>query len=96
MLLKQANEEQKSPLDKSYALCTILHMGRHFRLAVKLYMGLYMRQKAVELVLKVDPSRMRELARQSNDKDETKQLWLMIARNAAANTESTSQDGKIC
>ena len=67
---------------------------RHFRSAVKLYMGFGMRQQAVELALKVDPSLARELARQSDDKDETKRLWLMIARNAAANVGSTSRDGK--
>jgi len=94
LLLKQADEERKSPLDKSYALRTILRTGRHFRSAVKLYMGFGMRQQAVELALKVDPSLARELARQSDDKDETKRLWLMIARNAAANAGSTSRDGK--
>jgi len=56
-------------------------------------MGYGMRQQAVELALKVDPSLARELARQSDDRDETKRLWLMIARNAAANG-SSSQDGK--
>ena len=95
LLLKQANEERKSPLDKSYALRTILRTGRHFRSAVKLYMGFSgMRQQAVELALKVDPSLARELARQSEDKDETKRLWLMIARNAAANGGTSSRDGK--
>lgn len=93
LLLKQANDEKKTPLDKSYALRAILRTGRHFRSAVKLYMGYGMRQQAVELALKVDPSLARELARQSDDRDETKRLWLMIARNAAANG-SSSQDGK--
>ena len=51
-----------------------------------------MRHQAVELALKVDPSLARELARQSNDKDEKKRLWLMIARNAADN--SSSKNGK--
>lgn len=51
-----------------------------------------MRQQAVELALKVDPSLARELARQSNDKDEQKRLWLMIARNSADN--SSSRHGK--
>ena len=41
----------------------------------------------------VDPSLARELARQCDDKDETKRLWLMIARNAAGNG-TTSHDGK--
>jgi hypothetical protein len=41
----------------------------------------------------VDPSLARELARQCDDKDETKRLWLMIARNAAGNG-ATSHDGK--
>lgn len=95
LLLKQADEERKSPLDKSYALRTILNTGRHFRSAVKLYMGFSgMREQAVELALKVDPSLARELARQSEDKDEKKRLWLMIARNAAANGGSSSRDGK--
>lgn len=93
LLLKQANDEKRTPLDKSYALRTILRTGRHFRSAVKLYMGYGMRQQAVELALKVDPSLARELARQSDDKDEMKRLWLMIARNAAANG-SSSRDGK--
>ena len=83
-MLKQAQEEMSSPLDKSHALRTILRTGRHFRSAVKLYMGFTgMRQQAVELALKVDPSLARELARKSDDKDEKKRLWLMIARNAA-------------
>lgn len=50
-----------------------------------------MRQQAVELALKIDPSLARELARQSNDKDEKKRLWLMIARSAA---DSSSKNGK--
>jgi len=51
-----------------------------------------MRQQAVELALKVDPSLARELARQSSEEDEKKRLWLMIARNAA--DSSSSRDGK--
>lgn len=94
LLLKQANIEKDCPLDKSFALRTILRTGRHFRSAVKLYMGFGMRQQAVELALKVDPTLARELARQSEDKDETKRLWLMIARNAAADNGMTSRDGK--
>ena len=93
LMLKQAQEEMSSPLDKSHALRTILRTGRHFRSAVKLYMGFTgMRQQAVELALKVDPSLARELARKSDDKDEKKRLWLMIARNAAAH--GASRDGK--
>ena len=92
MMIKQAQEENSSPLDKSHALRTILRTGRHFRSAVKLYMGFGMRQQAVELALKVDPTLARELARKSEDKDEKKRLWLMIARNAAAH--GTSRDGK--
>ena len=92
LMLKQAQEEISSPLDKSQALRTILRTGRHFRSAVKLYMGFGMRQQAVELALKVDPSLARELARKSDDNDEKKRLWLMIARNAAAH--GASQDGK--
>lgn len=93
LILKQTSDEKKTPLDKSYALRTILRTGRHFRSAVKLYMGYGMRQQAVELALKVDPSLARELARQSDDRDEMKRLWLMIARNAAGNGNS-SRDGK--
>jgi hypothetical protein len=55
-------------------------------------MGFGMRQQAVELALKVDPTLARELARKSEDKDEKKRLWLMIARNAAAH--GSSRDGK--
>lgn len=73
-----------SPLDMSYALRTILGTGRHFRSAIKVYMGFGMRQQAVELALKVDPNLARELARDSVGTEERKRLWLMIARNAAA------------
>ena len=45
--------------------------------------GFGMRQQAVELALKVDPSLARELAAKCGDKDEKKRLWLMIARDAA-------------
>lgn len=76
------------PLDMSYALRVILRSGRHYRSAVKLYMGFEMRQQAVELAIKVDPSLARELARESVGADEQKKLWLMIARNAAADGES--------
>jgi len=72
------------PLDMSYALRTILGTGRHFRSAIHLYMGFGLRQQAVELALKVDPSLARELAQGEDvSKDERKRLWLMIARNAA-------------
>jgi len=93
ILLKQAEEERNCPLDRGYALRTILKTGRHFRSAVKLYMGFGMRQQAVELALKVDPSLARDLARQCDDNGETKRLWLMIARNAAGNG-TTARDGK--
>jgi hypothetical protein len=72
------------PLDMSYALRTILRSGRHFRSAIKLYMGFGMRQQAVELGLKVDPSLARELAQESVELEERKRLWLMIAKNAAS------------
>ena len=36
ILLKQADEERNCPLDRGYALRTILKTGRHFRSAVKL------------------------------------------------------------
>jgi len=77
-----------SPLDMSFALRTVLGTGRHFRSAIKLYMGFGMRQQAVELALKVDPTLARELARESIDADEQKRLWLMIARNAAAGVDN--------
>jgi vacuolar protein sorting-associated protein 18 len=47
------------------------------------YRGFGMRQQAVELALKVDPSLARELAQDSVDLEERKRLWLMIAKNAA-------------
>ena len=75
--------QQPDSLDMSYALRTVLKTGRHFRSAVKLYMGFGLRQQAVELALKVDPSLARELARESMDMQEKKRLWLMIAKNAA-------------
>lgn len=56
LILKQAEEERNCLLDKGYALRTILRTGRHFRSAVKLYMGFGMRQQAVELALKVSTS----------------------------------------
>lgn len=77
-----------SPLDMSFALRTVLGTGRHFRSAIKLYMGFGMRQQAVELALKVDPTLARDLARESVDSDEQKRLWLMIARNAAAGVDN--------
>lgn len=80
--------KKDAPLDMSYALRVILRTGRHYRSAVKLYMGFGMRQQAVELAIKVDPSLARELARESVGVDEQKKLWLMIARNAAADGES--------
>jgi hypothetical protein len=72
-----------SPLDMSYALRTILNTGRHFRSAIRLYMGFGLRQQALELALKVDPTLARDLAREATDHEEKKRLWLMIARSAA-------------
>lgn len=46
--------------------------------------GFGMRQQAVELALKVDPSLARELAQDSTELDERRRLWLMIAKNAAS------------
>jgi hypothetical protein len=77
-------EEVSGPLDMSYALRNILSTGRHFRSAIKLYMGFGMRQQAVELALKVDPSLARELAQDSVELEERRRLWLMIAKNAAS------------
>eukprot|EP00980_Cylindrotheca_fusiformis_P007800 scaffold1669_cov129-Cylindrotheca_fusiformis.AAC.11 len=79
-----ADDGLSGPLDMSYALRTILATGRHFRSAIKLYMGFGMRQQAVELALKVDPSLARELAQDSVELEERKRLWLMIAKNAAS------------
>jgi hypothetical protein len=82
--LALAGDSLSGPLDMSYALRTILATGRHFRSAIKLYMGFGMRQQAVELALKVDPSLARELAQDSVEQEERKRLWLMIAKNAAS------------
>jgi len=90
-LLVIGDEEFSVPLDMSYALRTVLSSGRHFRSAIKLYMGFGMRQQAVELALKVDPSLARELAQESTEMQERKRLWLMIARHAAS---SGSRGGK--
>jgi hypothetical protein len=87
-----ANQELSTALDLSYALRTILGTGRHFRSAIKLYLGLGMRQQAVELALKVDPSLAREIAQESTELEERKGLWLMIAKNAA--TDGSSRGGK--
>eukprot|EP00536_Pseudo-nitzschia_multiseries_P009218 jgi/Psemu1/257953/estExt_Genewise1Plus.C_2520067 len=78
------SEGLAGPLDMSYALRTILGTGRHFRSAIKLYMGFGMRQQAVELALKVDPSLARELAQDSVELEERRWLWLMIAKSAAS------------
>lgn len=79
---------QSTPLDMNYALSTILQSGRHFRSAIKLYMGFGMRFRAVELAIKVQPEMAKELASESVEREEKKRLWLMIARNAAMEGES--------
>lgn len=81
-------DDLASPLDLSSSLRTVLCTGRHFRSAIKLYMGLGMREQAVELALRVDPSLARELAQDSVDLDERKRLWLMIAKNAASDSST--------
>jgi vacuolar protein sorting-associated protein 18 len=82
--MSMSNDEASgSPLDLSYALRIVLGSGRHFRSAIKLYMGFGMRQQAVELALKVDPTLARQLAQDSVDLEERKRLWLMIAKTAA-------------
>lgn len=43
-----------------------------------------MRQQAVELALRVDPSLARDLAQDSVELEERRRLWLMIARKAAS------------
>lgn len=80
------------PLDMPYALRAVLETGRHFRSAVKLYMGFGMRQQAVELALKVDPALARELAQDSVELEERKRLWLMIAKNAASDGSIRGRD----
>lgn len=80
------------PLDLSFALRAVLSTGRHFRSAIKLYMGFGMRQRAVELALKVDPSLARQLAQGSTELDERKRLWLMIAKSAASEGSSGGKD----
>jgi len=84
-----SKQSKQQPLDMSAALRVILKTGRHYRSAVKLYMGFGMRQRAVELAIKIDPTLARELARESVVPDEKKRLWLMIARDAAASQESS-------
>ena len=91
MMAMMGDEEFSTPLDMSYALRAVLGSGRHFRSAIKLYMGFGMRQQAVELALKVDPSLARELAQDSTEIEERKRLWLMIAKHAAS---SGSHGGK--
>ena len=83
-LYKSEIQVNESPsIDLHFVLRAVLKSGRHFRSTVRIYMGLGMRQQAVELALKVDPSLARELARESTEESERKQLWLMIAKNAA-------------
>jgi hypothetical protein len=91
ILLKDEDSASVS-LDMPFALRTVLSTGRHYRSAIKLYMGFGMRQQAVELALKVDPSLARELAQDSVELEERKRLWLMIAKNAAA--DNSSRGGK--
>jgi len=86
MCIEQNGESH--PLDLSHALRAVLKTGRHYRSAVRLYMGLGMRQQAVELAIKVDPTLARELAHGGKiDIDERKRLWLMIARHVASMAE---------
>jgi vacuolar protein sorting-associated protein 18 len=86
------NDSYSIPLDLSFAMRAVLGSGRHFRSAIKLYMGLGMRQQAVELALKVDPALARKIAQDSVELDERKRLWLMIAKTAA--TSSSDGEGK--
>jgi Pep3/Vps18/deep orange family len=87
-----SNDRLSPPMDMSYALRSVLRSGRHFRSAIKLYMGFGMRQQAVELALKVDPVLARELAQESTELEERKRLWLMIAKHAASDTNSRGGD----
>lgn len=86
------DDSGSAPLDMSHALRTVLGTGRHFRSAIKLYMGFGMRQQAVELALKVDPSLARELAQDSVELEERKRLWLMIAKHAASDGSIRGRD----
>ena len=86
------DDTSSTPLDMSFALRAVLATGRHFRSAIKLYMGFGMRQQAVELALKVDPSLAQHLAQGSVETEERKRLWLMIAKSAA--TDGTARGGK--
>jgi len=90
--ISSTQQNKVTSLDLSYILRLILRTGRHYRCVVKLYMGLGMRQRAVELAIKVDPGLAKELACESVDPEEKKRLWLMIARDAAADEDNT--DGK--
>ena len=87
-----SSDMTSTPLDLSFALRAVLGTGRHFRSAIKLYMGFGMRQQAVELALKVDPSLARQLAQGSTELDERKRLWLMIAKSAASEGSSGGKD----
>ena len=89
---KSTVNEISSALDMPQALRTVLSTGRHFRSAIRLYMGFGLREEAVQLALKVDPALAREMARGSVDLAERKRLWLMIARNAAS--EASIGNGK--
>lgn len=86
------DDTSSTPLDMSYALRAVLGTGRHFRSAIKLYMGFGMRPQAVELALKVDPSLARQLAQGSVELDERKRLWLMIAKTAASDGTRGGKD----
>jgi vacuolar protein sorting-associated protein 18 len=87
-----ADDASSTPLDMSYALRAVLNTGRHFRSAIKLYMGFGMRAQAVELALKVEPSLARQLAQGSVELEERKRLWLMIAKAAASDGTISGKD----
>lgn len=90
--LAQRDYSSSTPLDLSFAMRAVLGSGRHFRSAIKLYMGLGMRQQAVELALSVDPTLAREIAQDSVDLEERKRLWLMIAKTAAGGGDGDGKD----
>lgn len=90
--LKVPDEIASTPIDISYALRAVLGTGRHFRSAIKLYMGFGLRPQAVELALKVDPSLARQLAQGSVELEERKRLWLMIAKAAASDGTRGDKD----
>ncbi len=87
-----ASAEDEGPLfryvsgevpDPAFALGEILKSGRHKRSAVKVYMKMDLPEEAVKLALKVDEGLARELAGEAGSKE----LWMMVAADAAERGE---------